>query len=212
MLQLNKDSTYIFSDTHFYHKNIIKYCNRPWELSDNGVEQMNIDIFNNIVSTIPNNSVAIDLGDSGMMYNIKVQKLEENLIKSLKDKNCYIIHILGNHDKVLSSKDNGPLTAYEWFNGLRFSKDKGIYFSGIKCDIVTEGPIIVNDNIILSHEPVQNVAEPYLNIHGHTHDKSAFSDDPTFDKCLLKNYFNASLDVIEFKPILLNELLATKYL
>jgi hypothetical protein len=43
-------------------------------------------------------------------------------------------------------------------------------------------------------------------------DKSAFSDDPTFDKCLLKNYFNASLDVIEFKPILLNELLATKYL
>ena len=35
---------YITSDLHYHHRNILKYCNRPYEFSSEGVAKMNEDI------------------------------------------------------------------------------------------------------------------------------------------------------------------------
>lgn len=75
------------SDLHFGHKNIIKYCNRPWD----NVEDMNqgiLDNWNSVVS--PNDDVYI-LGD------VCMGKLNENIpLVSKLNGNKYLV--AGNHD------------------------------------------------------------------------------------------------------------------
>ena len=37
----NTSSLYVTSDLHLNHKNIIKYCGRPWDFSEEGLNEMN---------------------------------------------------------------------------------------------------------------------------------------------------------------------------
>ena len=78
--------TYIISDTHFGHKNIIKYCDRP----ENHDEIM----FNNWIKTVKNDDVILHLGDVTFKSRSYIP------IGRLPGKK-YLI--LGNHDK--KSKD-----------------------------------------------------------------------------------------------------------
>jgi calcineurin-like phosphoesterase family protein len=47
------------SDTHFYHTNIIKYCNRPFS----SVEEMNQKLIENWNNTISEHDTIFHLGD-----------------------------------------------------------------------------------------------------------------------------------------------------
>jgi len=79
------------SDHHFGHKNIIKYCNRPFD----SVEEMNhglVSLWNEVVT--PEDRVFV-IGD---VYLCKTELAR----KHLKKLNGYKILIMGNHDK---SKD-----------------------------------------------------------------------------------------------------------
>ena len=59
-------------------------------------------------------------------------------------------------------------------------------------------PIIWDNFYILSHEPVYiNTYMPYVNIHGHTHGKS--SDN--------KQKVNVSVEVLNYKPILFDDIM-----
>ena len=59
-------------------------------------------------------------------------------------------------------------------------------------------PIVYRDFYILSHEPVfLNDSMPYANIHGHVHQNSLG----------FKNYLNASIEVLNYEPILFDELI-----
>lgn len=54
-----KSPFFVISDTHFDHKNIIEYCNRPFST----LEQMNHTILSNWNSIITNNETVFFLGD-----------------------------------------------------------------------------------------------------------------------------------------------------
>lgn len=78
------------SDTHFDHKNIIKYCSRPWST----VEEMNQSIIDNWNSVVTPEDTVFHLGDVSFGGNT-------NLINYVSQLNGHIILIKGNHDRKL---------------------------------------------------------------------------------------------------------------
>ena len=83
-----KDQNLFFtSDTHFWHENILKFCNRPFS----SIEEMNDTIINNWNSVVKENDIVFHLGDFCFCGSDKFKELIEKL-------NGRIYLILGNHD------------------------------------------------------------------------------------------------------------------
>jgi calcineurin-like phosphoesterase family protein len=84
---------WVTSDNHFYHKNIIKYCNRPFD----SVDEMNaamIEIWNSQVSE---NDIVFHLGD----FSLAPANRVEWILQKLKGKK---VLIFGNHDQTSMKK------------------------------------------------------------------------------------------------------------
>ena len=75
------------SDTHFYHGNIIRFCNRPFE----DVEMMNETIISNWNNTVGLDDTVFHLGDFCLGGSAEWTKILDRL-------NGKIYLILGNHD------------------------------------------------------------------------------------------------------------------
>jgi calcineurin-like phosphoesterase family protein len=84
-----KRKIWFTADTHFGHKNIIKYCNRPFT----SVAQMDATILGNINRFVKPDDELWHLGDWCMGGEKEVAKYR----RLIKCKNVYII--TGNHDK-----------------------------------------------------------------------------------------------------------------
>lgn len=85
-------STFVISDTHFDHLNIIRYCNRPFAT----VGEMNTAIMHNINSIVKEEDVLYHLGDWSYGRGSNV----ENSIALRQYIRCKHIHlIIGNHDR-----------------------------------------------------------------------------------------------------------------
>lgn len=82
--------TVFTSDTHAYHDNIIKYCNRPYS---NG-ELMANDMAQKINDALPKGGLLYHLGDWSMGLPVNAQRFFGML-----NRNIDIILIEGNHDK-----------------------------------------------------------------------------------------------------------------
>ena len=78
---------FAIADLHFGHKNIIKYCNRPFENTD----EMDRALIKNWNETVSNNDTVLVLGDVGFGSKEYIG----SLIKQLNGKK---ILIMGNHD------------------------------------------------------------------------------------------------------------------
>lgn len=87
MLRISNKNVYFTSDTHFFHKNIIKYCDRPFE----SVEDMNEQIISQWNNIVKPNDIVFHLGD--VCFGGK-QKWLDTIGKCNGDK--YLIR--GNHD------------------------------------------------------------------------------------------------------------------
>ena len=67
---------------------------------------------------------------------------------------------------------------------------------------VSNHPVVINNFFILSHVPIKrDKLMCYINVHGHTHSHLLNSD----------RHINVSLDVIDFKPVLLEYLYLKNY-
>lgn len=86
-------NTWVTSDMHFGHANIIKYCNRPF--SD--VDRMNEVLIHNWNQRVKEDDIVYHLGDfcfkGGVEGGISKPQYWENQL------NGKIIHIKGNHDR-----------------------------------------------------------------------------------------------------------------
>jgi calcineurin-like phosphoesterase family protein len=133
--------TYIISDTHFSHFNIIKYCNRPFKTA----EEMDTVMINNWKNTVKNKDTIWHLGDVAM-GEMKDENKLSNLIHSLPG---YKKLILGNHDK----------------QDINFWREVGFDEVYPYPVIIEKFFILSHDNIFL------NENYPLHNIHGHLHDK-----------------------------------------
>lgn len=78
------------SDLHFYHQNIIKYCNRPF----NSVKEMNKHLLQYYNQTVDKNDTCYFIGDMAMLNITNLNKLS----KIIQELNGRKILILGNHD------------------------------------------------------------------------------------------------------------------
>lgn len=188
---------WLYSDPHFADEEM-KYIRKNYISDDEQIRRIN--------SKVGKNDTIIFLGDIGD-------------IECIKKIRGYKVLIMGNHDKGASNyqrrKDeigicpycNGEQLITEHYDyhlvsckycGLPLFSSNITTIDNHLFDEVYEGPLMINEKIILSHEPIDL---PFLfNIHGHKHD-------------LPYQYDNAHLNVcaesINYTPVSLISLLKT---
>lgn len=86
-MNLTTKNTFFTSDNHFSHKNILKYCNRPF--SD--IDEMNQEITSRWNAIVPNDGIVFSLGDFAFC------KIDQ-IIEILRELNGTKIMVGGNHD------------------------------------------------------------------------------------------------------------------
>ena len=82
---------FYIADTHFGHKNIIRYDNRPF----NSVHEMDNELIENWNSVVSNDDIVYILGDISWYDDSKTANIFSRL-------NGHKILIKGNHDKISS--------------------------------------------------------------------------------------------------------------
>ena len=92
--------TFFTSDTHFGHKNVIKYCNRPFA----SVEEMDRTLIENWNAVVGQYDHVYHLGDFGLTST-------EEICRVLKRLNGIKYFVKGNHDKGVRGE---ALKYFQW--------------------------------------------------------------------------------------------------
>lgn len=136
-------NTFFTSDTHFFHDNVIKFCNRPYRDS----EEMNYKLILNWNSVVTPADHVWHLGD----ISFGTVEQTENILYQLNG----IKHlIVGNHDR------KGRCQKLDW--NKHFVSVHDYYRLKVK-----EG--ISEYKFVLCHFPFSSWEREYYNLHGHWH-------------------------------------------
>lgn len=130
------------SDLHFYHANVIKYCNRPWD----SAEEMNEGLIANWNSVVRDNDKVWILGD--LFFCGHEESL--SILKRLKGRKHLI---LGNHDKM-----------------IRNQKQVQAEFERVYPDLYEES--IAGVKVVMCHYPLLTWNKAHYGsfmLHGHSH-------------------------------------------
>lgn len=219
----NSGTIWLYSDPHFGDEEIykIRFPNKCDSQSAGGCEHCSGNALNcpkfpldeestkildnmqikRINSKVGKNDTIIFLGDIGDLEYIKKIK-------------GYKVLIMGNHEKGASNylmgwdakwwpdydieelKKGGYTEVLDYPPGaILYGKriNKGLF------DEVYEGPLMVNDRLILSHEPIEGLPKYMFNIHGHDH-ANKFSSS---------RHLNVCAENIDYTPVNLLSLLKT---
>ena len=177
-MKIQHDKVWFTSDLHFWHKNICKYCGRPYET----VEEMNADIVNNWKQLVKDDDTVFVLGDLGFCGIEKLRAEIEQLPGQI-----YVIQ--GNHD---SNKNLAKL------------KEEGLIKDYCKIQYIT----IIGDeecpeqDLTLCHFPMidwYNKEKGSWMVHGHQHQL------PETPSCSVKHW-DVGLDKNYGRPITFEQL------
>lgn len=110
---------WVIADTHFGHKNVIKYCNRPFADTDE-MERELIERWNNVVAK---DDIVYHLGDFSMTHN------KDKITEIVSKLNGRIVLIMGNHDT----------KPHQWF------RDCGFYNTTKHPMIIDKNTILMHE-------------------------------------------------------------------
>lgn len=174
--------TFIISDTHFYHHNIIKYCNRPFH-GENHMNEVMIENWNSVVS--PKDRV-IHVGDFCFGDQFKAELILNRLQGN-------ILLCRGNHDKKL----------WKWYLGHGHEQKCRVLPVESTCVDSGIGPIWISHypEDVRNGAPLNTIKFKHVmgHIHGHIHDR--ITKDPT--------KFNACVEYLNYTPIELEAVINT---
>ena len=146
----DKDHTFFVSDPHFFHGNIIKYCNRPFK----DVGEMNEALITNWNNKISKEDNVFLLGDLSFGKKKGTMEVLDRL-------NGRVHLILGNHDYQMD------------FMRDRDFQDKFIWIKDFKEITILDKELDDKKvKIILSHYPMRAWPGSHRGswqLHGHTH-------------------------------------------
>ena len=174
------EHSFFTSDTHFGHKNVIQYCNRPFST----IEEMDETLIENWNKVVMPTDTVIHLGD----FALGGKDAIPNYLGRL---NGHILLMKGNHDRTKSFwrqyEDKIGMLEYGYQMGLAL-QDYGDWHG-----------------IIFSHRPMElnKIPEGYLNFHGHIH------STPTNRKYNTLPHIDVGTDYWGFTPVTMRTILDT---
>lgn len=200
-------TVWMYADPHFGDKDLEhKIHNRP-------SNEEHIKIIN---SKCGRKDTLIVLGDVGDIECVRKLRAKKKVL------------IMGNHDagrtnyerqvvtelfaKLLYTEEQALECMKTMYPNCRYTIDEGYSFhspfefwkvsaDNMLFDEVYEGPLMIAEKLILSHEPV-NIPWAF-NIHGHVHNRNHKNDN---------HHFNVCSDVINYTPINFNQWMKSGYL
>lgn len=168
---------YFIADTHFYHKSIIPYCERPFH----SVDEMNSKMISNWNSVVTDRDTVYFLGDFGFASAPKLKDIVSQL-------NGYKILVKGNHDR-----DRGETS----WKSIGFNEVIDKPYELIYVDKYNQ-----TQKVLLSHEPIY-ISDYDFNIHGHIHDTPLGDEFPNMNP---NNHLCVSVERIKYTPISFQEI------
>lgn len=168
---------YFISDTHFNHKNIIEYCNRPFK----DIDEMNEAIINNWNNQVKDEDIVYHLGDVA----ISSESTLKDIIPRLTGKK-YLIR--GNHDT----------KSVSFFESCGFIVLKN---APIRLD---EYKLILSHVPLPDTMIPKGYINIHGHIHNKKLEEMEEYDKRLYTPAL---HFNVSADVVNFTPISLNKIL-----
>lgn len=178
---LRGGTVWVYSDPHFNDPEMV-HLRKNYIGDEEQVKRIN--------SKVGKNDTIIFLGDIG----------DVSFIKRIRG---YKVLIMGNHDegsasRYLKEKYSDAKTLGEFPEG---TSEEDIYRKGYKLvdptpfgniygrvwdnklfDEVYEGPLMINNRLIVSHEPIETLPKYMYNIHGHDH-SGWFKSDHHMNMC-----------------------------
>ena len=170
---------YIISDCHFGHFNIINLADRPFK----DISGMAEAIIRNWNEAVLSEDIVYFLGDFAMgRHGLESDTEIFNRLNGHKKM------ILGNHDRHFNAYQGDSKVFKIKGNDLAID-----YWRTVGFEEVFAQPIVLDNYFILSHEPINGLmkGQIFANIHGHTHNVSMTGG----------NYFNASVEVNNYRPV-----------
>lgn len=91
-MKIANKNIWLYSDPHFGHKNVIKYCNRPFKT----VGEMNTQLIKNFNKVVEHDAIVFILGDFSFLNTESTKEI----LKAMKG---FKYLIKGNHDRKTNS-------------------------------------------------------------------------------------------------------------
>jgi calcineurin-like phosphoesterase family protein len=185
-------NTYLTSDNHFYHQNIIRYCNRPFQ----SVEEMNEVMIAKWNETVMPSDTIYHLGDFSMAFR-SVELFTKRL-------NGNKILIAGNHDLCHPGhkKSRNPENCAEWIgkyidNGWAEVHTSGEFeIPGVLPINVNHMPYLEGSGQDVRHAKFRPNDDGRWLLCGHVHEKWAQRG----------KMINVGVDVRNFRPTSFQEI------